>query len=137
MQSDRRPRILADFEGSWRLERHIAHADGTEARFDGVAVWSADSRGLAYHESGSLRITDAPAMQAERRYLWTADLDVYFEDGRFFHRVPDAGGEADHWCDPDRYVVRYDFSSWPAFTAVWQVSGPKKCYRLRSHYRRC
>ena len=40
-------------------------------------------------------------MVAERRYRWDEKLNIYFEDGRFFHRVAAMSGAAAHWCDPD------------------------------------
>ena len=80
-------------------------------------------------------------MQAERRYLWReagARVEVFFEDGRPFHSFdPDEPRPAaDHWCDPDSYSVHYDFSTWPAWTSEWQVSGPRKDYTMHSAYRR-
>jgi hypothetical protein len=73
---------------------------------------------------------------AERRYLWSADLSVWFEDGRFFHNVPPHGGPTAHWCDPDQYDGQYDFADWPAFRVTWRVRGPRKDYRMETLYRR-
>ncbi|MDW3225601.1 MAG: DUF6314 family protein [Paracoccaceae bacterium] len=136
MPIETRPRVLADFAGTWQLDRKIAHGDGTQARFQGTALWDGDDRGLDYLETGHLQMGQGPQMQAERRYRWAPDLDVYFDDGRFFHRVPALGGRASHWCDPDTYDVTYDFGAWPCFTAVWQVRGPKKSYKMHSFYER-
>lgn len=130
------PRVLADFAGTWRLDRKITHGDGTQARFQGTAIWSGDETGLEYMEKGHLQMGQGPQMQAERRYHWGPDLDVHFDDGRFFHRVPALGGQTSHWCDPDTYDVTYDFTDWPCFTAIWQVHGPKKSYTLQSTYER-
>jgi hypothetical protein len=130
------PRQLSDFEGRWRLSRRIVQDAGTEARFEGQAVWSPDAECLIYRETGTLTVTGQPPMQAERRYRWHPDLCVHFDDGRFFHRVPAQGGETDHWCDPDSYHVRYDFSAWPDFEVIWLVSGPRKSYRMFSRYAR-
>ena len=51
---------------------------------------------------------------ASREYLLrpadTPDvLDVYFPDGRPFHRMGFAGqtNQDEHWCDPDTYRVTY------------------------------
>ena len=95
-------RQLSDFEGRWTISRLITPEQGAPARFDGQAVWSPDQNGLAYFESGTLALENAPPMQAERRYHWRPDLSVFFEDGRFFHQVPQAGGTTEHWCDPDQ-----------------------------------
>lgn len=127
-------RRLSDFEGRWRLSREIVHGDGTQARFTGLAAWQVQGDGMLYSEIGRLEMAGAQPMSAERRYVWDADLNVYFDDGRFFHRVPAAGGKTDHWCDPDQYDVSYDFDPWPVWSCVWTVKGPRKDYRLRSHY---
>jgi len=75
-------------------------------------------------------------MTAVRRYIWQPDLTVWFDDGRFFHQVPGRGGQTQHWCDPDMYKVAYDFTHWPQFQVTWEVSGPRKDYRMVSQYTR-
>lgn len=130
------PRRLADFEGRWSLVRSIVHDHAPEARFEGEAFWAPDAGRLIYRESGVLTVPGQPPMQAERSYHWHHDLSVHFDDGRFFHKVPPAGGATEHWCDPDSYAGRYDFSGWPGFEVTWQVSGPRKSYRMCSLYRR-
>ncbi len=127
-------RVLDDFEGRWNVTRRITPARDPEGRFTGVAHWQRVSEGLAYHEKGDLRIGTHPPMQAERRYLWQPDLTVWFEDGRFFHRIPPEGGATHHWCDPDQYVVTYDFTQWPQFRATWRVKGPAKDYVMVTDY---
>lgn len=129
-----RPRVLSDFEGRWQLTRQILHGDGTRAQFSGSAVWMPEGDGMRYEETGVLRIGQGVGMTASRRYLWTRDLAVLFEDRRFFHQVPPKGGGTTHWCAPDRYDVVYDFTSWPEFHVTWQVSGPGKSYRMESFY---
>lgn len=129
------PRVLGDFAGRWRLDREIAHDDGSRARFTGQAEWRPVPAGLDYRETGTL-VLAGQRMQAERRYLWRPDLSVCFADGRFFHQVPPQGGETAHWCAPDRYEGHYDFTAWPEFRVRWRVTGPRKAYRMTSHYRR-
>ena len=124
-------RQLADFLGQWALSRRILPAQGAEAQFEGTAVWAADG---AYAEEGLLRVAGQPPMRAERRYRWDGALNVYFDDGRFFHQVPPEGGTAAHWCEPDQYDVRYDFGDWPRFEVRWRVVGPRKNYEMISHY---
>ena len=126
---------MADFEGLWRLERRMVHGDGVEARFLGEAVFRPVSDGLAYEEVGRLTLPGQPEMEARRRYLWKPDLTVWFDDGRFFHQVPLAGGETAHWCDPDQYDGVYEFSDWPVWRVTWIVRGPRKAYRMESEYR--
>ncbi|MGR3802296.1 DUF6314 family protein [Marinibacterium profundimaris] len=137
-------RCLEDFLGRWRLEREITDALGPPARFEGFAEWrpegGADARSedapLLCVETGQLEVSGQGRFAAERRYLWAPDLSVFFADGRFFHQVPPVGGPAEHWCDPDHYRVLYDFSDWPRFRTTWEVSGPRKSYRMVSDYRR-
>lgn len=127
-------RTLADFLGRWEIAREITPADGPPAFFAGHAEWRAMSGGAAYVETGVLRLQGAPSMTAERRYVWKEDLSVWFEDGRAFHSVPPGGGQATHFCDPDTYLVAYDFAQWPAFTVRYDVGGPRKDYVMISRY---
>ncbi|ASM71884.1 MULTISPECIES: DUF6314 family protein [Roseobacteraceae] len=127
-------RSLSDFAGLWRLEREIVHDDGTLAQFSGTAQWMPEGDRLRCVEAGTMRIGSSPPMSGQRVYFWDADLWVYFDDGRPFHRVPPTGGDTGHWCDPDQYDGNYDFSQWPAFTVTWSVRGPRKAYRMVSRY---
>lgn len=131
-----RPRRLQDFEGAWRLTRVITHADGRVAEVAGRALWWPEGTGLAYRETGEMRMPGFAPMQVERRYFWEAGMAVHFTDGRFFHTVPPGGGETAHWCDPDQYDGSYDFSDWPLFRVSWQVRGPSKDYRMTTTYTR-
>lgn len=121
-------RTLADFVGEWAIERTITPTVGPVARFVGTARWAPAVDGLEYVESGVLRMDGAPPMQADRKYRWAQDLFVFFDDGRFFHKVPPSGGRTEHFCDPDTYVGTYDFLPWPSFNVTWKVSGPRKDY---------
>ncbi|WP_188790522.1 DUF6314 family protein [Salipiger pallidus] len=124
---------MAEFIGEWSLEREISQADGGQARFEGMAEWRASGGGADYLERGEL-VMPTGRFAAERRYRWESDLSVWFDDGRFFHQVPEAGGETGHWCDPDQYDVSYDFSLWPLWLVRWQVRGPRKDYVMVSRY---
>ena len=134
---------LKDFAGRWRLDRRIDdRLSGQVLTLAGEARFVPDDTGLICHESGILHRPGARPMQAERRYLWREDpaggIAVFFADGRPFHRFDPSGGgagvEASHWCDPDDYRVRYDFSAWPVWTARWRVDGPRKSYGMQSRY---
>lgn len=127
-------RVLADFEGRWQFTREITHADGTVARAQGAADFTPARGGLAYLETGEIEV-GGQALTFERAYHWQADLSVQFDDGRFFHAVPATGGQATHFCDPDTYVVTYDFGDWPEWHTTWAVSGPNKDYTMRTTYR--
>ena len=129
-------RRLADFLGRREIVRQITPADGPPASFTGFGTWSAGAAGAIYTEKGVLQLQGAAPMTAERTYLWDDDLSVRFEDGRPFHPVPAGGGQATHFCDPDTYLVSYDFSDWPAFTVRYDVTGPRKDYVMISRYQR-
>jgi hypothetical protein len=132
---------LQEFARAWKLTRRIVDAlSGQTGHFVGTAEFRADADGLVYHEAGEMRLGSGPALWAERSYLWrqgARGIEVYFDDGRFFHRIePQPCPEADHWCDPDSYRVAYDFSGWPNWSARWTVVGPRKNYEMISDYRR-
>jgi hypothetical protein len=130
---------LADFQGAWRLDRVIRQADGAEAVFSGRARFTPVAAGLAYEEAGQLIIAGQMPMQASRSYLWrTAGrrIAVDYADGKAFHDFDPVLPAAEHFCDPDTYLVRYDFAGWPAWRATWWVTGPRKDYLLISNYKR-
>jgi hypothetical protein len=131
---------LADLEGRWRLARVIADARaGVTGRLEGEASWHADADGLIQEEAGTLHYGGGPPMQATRRYLWRwvgAEVEVFFDDGRPFHKLPAPGVEAVHHCAPDLYRVSYTFDLPDMFTQVWQVSGPRKDMVLTSRFTR-
>lgn len=131
---------LAAFEGTWQVTRRITdHRAGTTALFEGSAVFVPDETGLAYHETGHLHLPGHAPFVAERRYHWRVQdgaLHVDFEDGRVFHSIDNARHEATHWCDPDTYVVHYDFDDWPLWHSRWEVSGPRKAYEMITSYSR-
>lgn len=136
------PEGLSDFEGRWRITRRIedAKAGGTGV-FEGMAVYAPDGDGLRYDEVGELRLPDGPGMKATRRYLWREGdgaLEVFFEDGRDFHRIDLSApvATAFHDCPPDWYEVSYNFTHWPEWRAIWRVRGPRKDYTMISDYRR-
>lgn len=133
------PLRLTDFEGVWHLDRRIEdRRAGLVGRLEGRAVWVRDHDGLRLTETGTLRYGDGAPMQAERRYLWreqAGGIAVFFDDLRPFHRFSADQPKAMHDCSPDHYQVRYDFSRWPDWHAVWHVTGPRKDYQMDSRYR--
>ena len=113
---------LQDFIGEWRIGREIRPAQGAIAHFEGRAVFTSEGAGLRYVEAGVLSLPGQPPMHAERTYLWQAEgdqIEVSFADGRPFHQFSPDAPQAAHWCDPDDYRVRYDFSAWPAWRRRW------------------
>ncbi|PCD77682.1 DUF6314 family protein [Pseudothioclava arenosa] len=130
---------LADFKGDWRISRVIVPRGAPEARLEGRARFRPEGAGLLYHEEGELILPGQPPIRAERSYLWReggAGIVVDYADGRPFHEFDPARPRAAHWCDPDDYRVRYDFTRWPLWRAEWEVSGPRKDYVMITDYRR-
>jgi hypothetical protein len=151
------PKGLADFTGIWRIERDIENAIGPDAQFSGQAHFTAlpapqlgqlnpQAPCLKLRETGEMTFADQPtSFAATRHYYWQEGpqnaaaqktIHVYYDDGRFFHHFDpqDLRATAHHDCPPDVYDVTYDFAHWPNWQAIWQVSGPKKSYCLRSRY---
>jgi hypothetical protein len=125
-------------EGNWRLEREIAHADGSVNQLTGTTRFQRSGQRLVQDEAGTLTLGNQE-VKATRRYIWAAAdrrLDVFFDDMRSFHTVflGVARHETVHLCDPDRYAVSYDFTDWPNWTTHWQVEGPRKNYVMTSWY---
>lgn len=129
------PRVLADFEGVWLFDRHVRHRAGDAAQVTGQATFRPVAEGLFCREEGLMRVNGGPPLTAASNQVWRAGLAVHFPDGRFFHRVPPRGGQATHWCDPDSYVVEYDFAAWPDWATHWTVRGPCKDYTMTTRYR--
>ena len=131
---------LWDFEGEWRLEREIRHSSGDRATLSGKAVLTREEQGLHYHETGTLTIDGQNPMQAERRYIWTPvgrrGVQVLFKNGRAFHTIFPESPQSRHDCAPDVYLVQYEFGAWPVWRSHWDVSGPKKAYKMTSCYSR-
>ncbi len=132
------PDGLGDFAGGWRLSRKItdrrAGRDGTaEGRLDLVP----EGGGLRYEERVVLHLPGQKPMAGTRGYRWEGHpgiIAVFFDDGRPFHdfALGEARPRALHHCDPDRYEVTYDFSDWPVWTVTWEVTGPRKDYRMET-----
>jgi len=133
---------LSDFEGDWSIRRRIDdRMAGQIGHLEGTTRFVTTKSGLDYFEVGTLRLPGQSPMQAERRYSWREAEDrfeVYFDDGRLFHAFDPARlrPSAGHWCDPDSYAVRYDFSAWPIWTTEWHVTGPRKDYVMHTDYTR-
>lgn len=139
--------LCIEFLGNWTLDRHINDfLLGQTGQFTGQATLVAQDTDWLYSERGLLTVQNLATLKSERRYLWsptTRGFDVHFENGQFFHSfdlpepsLMDSGATAHHWCDPDDYNVRYNFSKFPEWSSIWQVKGPKKSYKLFSTYRR-
>ncbi|PVA08029.1 DUF6314 family protein [Thalassorhabdomicrobium marinisediminis] len=134
-------RTLADFIGRYAVAREIEdHLTGGRTRFTGVAEIVAQNAGAHYRERGRLTLPTGQEVMAERRYLWRPEeeaIAVDFADGAPFHRFdPSLGGAASaHLCGADVYRGGYDFTGWPEWSLLWEVSGPRKSYRSRTVFR--
>ncbi|MCO4255007.1 DUF6314 family protein [Pseudarthrobacter cellobiosi] len=131
-------------EGSWAVERQLVdRAAGTRGTFSGVVRFSpADDGGLAFREEGTMRWPNFTGPASREYVLKPADrpdaLDVYFADGRPFHRMsftPEANLDQ-HWCDPDIYRVAYTYADPDTFSYTWDVTGPRKDLLLTSALKR-
>lgn len=131
---------LASFIGGWSIARRIDdRRTGGQGLFTGAAEFRSGPEGVSYHEDGILTLGTAAPMRGTRDYVWReagGAIEVWFADGRFFHRfVPDGGeARAEHDCAPDHYAVRYDFQAWPLWRSVWRVTGPRKDYEMVSDF---
>ncbi len=133
----------AAFLGTWQLHRDIDDRYSAQSgRFQGVARFREEgAQSLRYVEEGQIRFAEGPVLTAQRQYLWHFGaniVEVCFEDGSAFHRFVPMGqvDGTEHPCGDDHYTVRYDFRNWPSWSAIWQVTGPRKDYTSRSLYRR-
>lgn len=129
---------LWDLEGHWSLSRRIQHSEGRVDRMTGTADFQRSGTQLIQDETGTLEV-NKQHLEAKQRYIWTAVEDrfeVLFADHRPFHAVPMGVAKPvdEHFCAPDTYNVRYDFSAWPKWTSIWTVRGPRKDYIMTSTY---
>ena len=130
--------------GCWRLERDLLdRSDGTRGTFSGVVTFTPiDDGSLALREEGTMRwpsFTGPASREYVLKPLPQPDaLDVFFPDGRPFHRMsftPDTSQDT-HWCDPDTYRVSYTRLGPDAFSYSWDVTGPRKDLLLVSRLAR-
>ena len=126
------------------MERQLQdRANGTRGTFSGVVLFTpTGDAGLAFHEEGTMRWPTFTG-PASREYILKPSrhpdaLDVFFADGRPFHRMsftPEANLDR-HWCDPDTYRVTYAFEGPDRFSYTWDVRGPDKDLLLTSTLQR-
>jgi hypothetical protein len=147
--------LRAYLRGSWSVARTLLdRSTGISGTFTGVVRFTAhDDGGLSWREEGTVRwaamggkslggasADGAPFTgPASREYLLqpadTPDvLEVYFPDGRPFHRMSFAeqANHDMHWCDPDTYRVTYRFLGPDECGYRWDVTGPAKDQLLES-----
>ena len=160
-ERDPEANLYAYLLGSWSVERTLLdRASGTRGSFTGVVHFfpgsdsPSDSAGpgdsdggMVLREEGTL-LWPAPdgsptTNAASRTYILRrtgspGTLDVFFSDGRPFHRMSfsEQASQDEHWCDPDTYHVNYVLDGPDAFSYRWDVSGPAKDLLLESSLRR-
>lgn len=131
---------LADLAGKWWLNRVIEDARaGETGQLTGTASFADQGEYWLYAETGTLVLPGREPLAASREYRFFDNPDgaeVCFADGRPFHAIRWDQPEAVHECPPDLYRVRYDFTGFPRWQAVWQVTGPRKDYIMTSTYSR-
>ncbi|MET3920172.1 hypothetical protein ABIB26_001098 [Arthrobacter sp. UYEF20] len=142
--------------GSWGVARTLLdRATGTRGTFTGVVRFTPltradgttnnqdDDGGLRFREEGTIAwpsFSGEPFTgPASREYLLRptgarATMDMFFPDGRPFHRMgfgPNSN-HAQHWCDPDTYQVGYTLIGPDDFRYRWDVTGPAKDQLIES-----
>ena len=128
--------------GRWRIVRRIS-----DARTDmighlmGWAVFAPSTDGLIHDEMGDLSFGAYQGPVTRRYHLIAASPSasmVRHADGSPFHALDLTLGLADilHSCGEDRYRGRYRVLDKNRFTVSWQVTGPRKQYRLATLHRR-
>jgi hypothetical protein len=126
--------------GAWDVERELEDAGLGPGRFTGRATFERAGDGLAWHESGRLRIGayDGPARRELSVVPTPQGWEVRFADGRPFHRLDLATGSCriEHPCGEDRYTGEFAVRGPDAFEVAWRVSGPHKAQRLTGRYAR-
>ncbi|WP_247048416.1 DUF6314 family protein [Arthrobacter rhizosphaerae] len=131
--------------GFWSVDRILwdrsADIRGT---FGGVATFlEMDDGALRFREEGTVRWV-VPGGEpftgpAQREYVLRPSespdtLEVFFPDGRPFHRMSflPADDSELHWCNPDTYRVTYSLIGPDEYRYAWDVSGPAKNLLLES-----
>lgn len=137
--------LRAYLVGDWSVDRTLLdRATGSRGTFTGVVRFTeTNDGGLRFREDGTVQWNPAGgtsfAGPASREYLLRAAatpdaMDMFFPDGRPFHRIGFGGQDHrdTHWCDPDTYRVEYTKLGPDEFHYRWDVTGPAKDLLLES-----
>jgi hypothetical protein len=125
--------------GTWEVARTLHDAELGAGRFDGRATFTATADGLAWHETGRMRLGayDGPAGRKLHIVAAGRGWEVRFADGRRFHAL-DLDGDGtcalEHPCGADRYTGEFIVQGPDAFEVRWRVSGPRKAQALTGRY---
>jgi len=144
-EEERRFDLRAYLLGDWSVDRTLLdRATGSRGTFTGVVRFTeTNDGGLRFREEGTVQWNPAGgtpfAGPASREYLLRASatpdaMDMFFPDGRPFHRIGFGGQDHrdTHWCDPDTYRVEYTKLGPDEFHYRWDVTGPAKDLLLES-----
>ena len=144
-EDERRFDLRAYLLGDWSVDRTLLdRATGSRGTFTGVVRFTeTNDGGLRFREEGTVQWNPAGgtpfAGPASREYLLRASatpdaMDMFFPDGRPFHRIGFGGQDHrdTHWCDPDTYRVEYTKLGPDEFHYRWDVTGPAKDLLLES-----
>jgi len=144
-EDERRFDLRAYLLGDWSVDRTLLdRATGSRGTFVGVVRFTeTNDGGLRFREEGTVQWNPAGgtpfAGPASREYLLRASatpdaMDMFFPDGRPFHRIGFGGQDHrdTHWCDPDTYRVEYTKLGPDEFHYRWDVTGPAKDLLLES-----
>ena len=134
--------LRAFLAGPWRITRRVRDVrQNLTGKLAGNANFAPAPQGLAYDETGLLRFGHYEGETA-RRYLFAFDrpdaAHVHHADGSLFHPLNLSAGldNIEHQCGEDHYRGRYRVLWRDRFAVSWDVSGPRKRYRMSTLYKR-
>jgi hypothetical protein len=136
------PDLHAFLAGTWRVARRLwDHRLGHRGSYEGEAVFALEGEGLAYRETGLLRLGahEGVASRALRfEFPAPARACVLFADGRPFHVLDLSRGawEAEHACGDDLYSGSFRALGSAVWIANWRIEGPRKAQLIESLYAR-
>ena len=134
--------LRAFLTGRWQIARRIHDTrQDLIGRLTGRGEFAPTPKGLVYDEAGLLRFGGYQG-EAARRYLFAFErptaASVRHADGSLFHLLDLSSGkdEIRHQCAEDHYRGRYRVLRQDAFAVTWDVTGPRKHYRMATFYKR-
>jgi hypothetical protein len=139
--------ILDRLQGEWKFVREVPGKATMTGRAH-IAATSADR--ARYDETARVRLANGTTMTGTQSYRYKRlpppanGFEVLFGDtGELFERLDfrsEADGslraDAEHFCEPDRYVSRFVLDAQDRLTVQHAVTGPTKGYVVRTVYRR-
>lgn len=134
----------AYLSGTWEIERALVdHASGQVGTLRGTATFIPTSEGALRHEEHGELSWGLHHGSASRAWSLVpaggpGGFDVYFEDGRFFHRLDLRTGSwtAEHLCGDDVYAGSFWIETNEGWAYSWTVIGPRKRLELTTRLTR-